>query len=127
MFPEHRAAGLLIERQDNKKVFLALRSSEVSDPFLWSIPGGGVEPGESDEDAAVREAYEELGSIPHMRITGRKEVKYGTLTYTTFFARIPGEVAKRWTPILNDENDDYGWFSIDSLPYNVHPGLLQII
>jgi ADP-ribose pyrophosphatase YjhB (NUDIX family) len=27
----------------------------------WSIPGGRVEPGESDEEATVREAWEETG------------------------------------------------------------------
>ncbi len=27
----------------------------------WSVPGGVVEPGESPEDAAVREAWEEIG------------------------------------------------------------------
>src|SRR3954447_15247459 len=37
-----------------------------SDPRLpgrrwWIPPGGGVEPGESDEDAAVRELHEETG------------------------------------------------------------------
>lgn len=27
----------------------------------WTLPGGGIEPGEAPEDAAVREVYEETG------------------------------------------------------------------
>ena len=27
----------------------------------WTLPGGGIEPGESPEDAAVREVFEETG------------------------------------------------------------------
>lgn len=28
---------------------------------LWSVPGGRIEPGETDEDALVREVHEETG------------------------------------------------------------------
>ncbi len=34
------------------------------DRSWWCTPGGGVEPGESDEDAARRELAEESGSVP---------------------------------------------------------------
>lgn len=30
-------------------------------PFLWSLPGGRVEPGETAEQAAMRELHEETG------------------------------------------------------------------
>lgn len=32
---------------------------------LWTLPGGGIEPGESARDAAVREVYEETGQRLH--------------------------------------------------------------
>lgn len=44
--PDDRGRILLIHRTDNK---------------YWSIPGGGMEPGESIREAAVREVKEETG------------------------------------------------------------------
>ena len=44
--PDHQGRILLIRRTDNE---------------YWSIPGGGMEPGESVREAAVREVKEETG------------------------------------------------------------------
>lgn len=42
---------------DEGRIALVLRK----DNGLWALPGGGMEPGESIEDAAVREVKEETG------------------------------------------------------------------
>lgn len=42
---------------------------------LWSLPGGRVEPGESDETAAVREVAEETGlAVRPLRLAGRATI-----------------------------------------------------
>ncbi len=43
------------------RVFLARRSAEAGHGGLWELPGGKLEPGESAEEALVREIREELG------------------------------------------------------------------
>lgn len=43
------------------EVLMAKRSPELKRPRLWEFPGGKVEPGESDQEALVREWSEELG------------------------------------------------------------------
>lgn len=45
---------------DGGRLLLVLRGREPA-AGLWSIPGGKVEPGESPDDALVREVAEELG------------------------------------------------------------------
>lgn len=42
---------------------------------LWSLPGGRVEPGESGENAAVREVAEETGlAVRPLRLAGRATI-----------------------------------------------------
>lgn len=43
--------------------------------YFWILPGGGVKPGETLEEAAVREVWEEAGA--HCRIVRRLELPEG--------------------------------------------------
>ncbi len=58
--PYHKleAAGGLVRR---KQKFLVIKRKG-----LWDIPKGGIDPGESREDAAVREIEEECGIMGHL-------------------------------------------------------------
>jgi 8-oxo-dGTP diphosphatase len=49
----------------NKAGFVLVQRRNISGthPGLWEFPGGKLEPGESPEEAAVRELHEELGII----------------------------------------------------------------
>jgi 8-oxo-dGTP diphosphatase len=53
--------GAVISDEDGR-ILLILRGHEPA-MGLWSIPGGRIEPGESDEDAVVREIREETGLV----------------------------------------------------------------
>lgn len=50
--------GLIIHRQDE---VLLIRRSSSHGSGTWSTPGGHLDPGESLEECAVREALEETG------------------------------------------------------------------
>jgi hypothetical protein len=61
-----QAAGTLIIADGN--VLFLRRGNGGDHPDEWAFPGGGVESGESAEDAARRETMEEAGYEPHKLI-----------------------------------------------------------
>lgn len=123
-----RGAGILFQRTDDGRIFLALRSAEVQDPGVWGIPGGQVEEGERDLDAAFAETAEEVGSIPsQIEIIGDHVYKAKGFTFTTYHVTITGSSADAWKPTLNWESDDWGWFSINDRPKNLHPGVVAVL
>jgi 8-oxo-dGTP diphosphatase len=59
------AAKALIRRGD--RLLLARLSSRAVEEGRWTLPGGGVDHGESPETALVREVHEEAGLSPTVR------------------------------------------------------------
>jgi 8-oxo-dGTP diphosphatase len=53
------AAAIIVDQE--RVLLICRRQAEGS--LLWTFPSGKVEPGESGEDAAVRETREEVGLI----------------------------------------------------------------
>lgn len=58
--PRHGAIGVVYE---NEKFLVVERSQHVRAPGMLCFPGGGIEPGESEEAAVIRELREEIGAV----------------------------------------------------------------
>jgi ADP-ribose pyrophosphatase YjhB (NUDIX family) len=86
-----RCVGAVITRADGR-VLLIQRGNEPG-RGLWSLPGGRVEPGESDEQAVAREVAEETGlTVTVGELAGR--VRRGRYDIGDYFATIvSGELA----------------------------------
>ena len=73
---ETSAGGLVVDSTDAGSARAALIGrTDRRGRLLWSLPKGHVEPGETTEDAAVREVAEETG------ITGRVVATLGTIDF----------------------------------------------
>lgn len=85
---------------------------------VWVLPGGGIEHGETPEEAAVREAEEETGLAVALK---RKVAFYqpaNRLTKPTHFYEV--EILSG-TPQKGPETRDIGFFPLNDLPGKLVP------
>jgi ADP-ribosylglycohydrolase/8-oxo-dGTP pyrophosphatase MutT (NUDIX family) len=84
------AAGMLIAQTERKKVkaiLLQLRSLDTIMGGTWGNPGGAIDNGESDEEGALREAYEEANVLPeNITVLGKIVRDHINWKFTTFLA-----------------------------------------
>ncbi|NTA27407.1 DUF2213 domain-containing protein [Allorhizobium ampelinum] len=121
---QKQAAGILFVAPDGNVLVLLRSGDEANFASHWSLPGGGVDPDETAEEGAAREAVEEMGNVPvgKLRVIGTNETPTGML-FTTFGCAVKNKFA----PTLNWEHVGYAWVSLDRLPMPVHPGVLSTL
>ncbi|SHG35925.1 NUDIX hydrolase [Streptoalloteichus hindustanus] len=86
-----RCVGALVHDTDGR--LLLVRRGNEPGRGLWSVPGGRVEPGESDAEAVVREVREETGlSVAVGPVVGsvRRPAPAGTYLIVDYAAAVVG-------------------------------------
>jgi 8-oxo-dGTP pyrophosphatase MutT (NUDIX family) len=100
-FPGARPSAVLLTLLDGRtgpEVLLTRRSMELRNHRgEVSFPGGRVDPGESFEAAALREADEEVGLAPHLvEVVGRLD-PLATVVSNSYIVPVVGVVRERPT------------------------------
>jgi hypothetical protein len=118
------AAGILFVAPDGEVLLLRRGSQEENYAGHWALPGGKAEEGETPEQAADREAREEIGGKP----VGQKKLLDKTTTPTGMvFHTFSQPVEAKFVPKLNGEHSGYCWSSLDQLPQPLHPAVAKTI
>ena len=107
------AGGIIYRTRDGEPQLCLIRD----DYGYWTFPKGKVEPGESDEQAAVREVEEEVG-IADVRVVaeaGASKYRFAigkdtcAKTVRWFLMEVPPEV--ECTPVVAEHVQDASWFT----------------
>jgi NADH pyrophosphatase NudC (nudix superfamily) len=102
-------AGVVIKK-DNK--YLLVQEKKVSAYGLWNFPAGHVDIGESIEEAAIREAKEEVGyDVELVKKICVHQNSINEPVKHTFYAKITGGELN----FPKDELLDAKWFSFDEI------------
>jgi len=111
--------GVVAVIRDGQKLLVIRRSKHVVAPGAFCFPGGGIEPGETEEQSLVRELREELAveTIPGRRIW-RSTTPWGVQLAWWTAALCPGAV-----PVAAPaEVESWHWHTVDEIVRL--PGLL---
>ena len=92
------------------RILLGKRAPDrTSCPDCWDVIGGHVEPGESVEQALIREAEEETGLTP-VRFVPAGRIERGQAVHHLFTVLDWRGGEPR---VLGDEHTELGWFTIE--------------
>ena len=116
-----QAAGVFFYSKSSRRYLYLLRSDQRSP--TWSIPGGGIEAGETLLEGIARECIEEIGKWDDNKLIPIQKFVNNNFTYHTFFC----EVEDEFIPDLNNEHVGYAWVKEGQYPKPLHPGLFSTV
>jgi 8-oxo-dGTP diphosphatase len=114
------AVAVVIERDGR----IALQRRTIDPGMgLWTFPSGFVDRGEQVEEAAIREAWEEVGvRVRLTQLLGLYSSPGETVVLAVYVAQ-----AEEGDLVSRDENDAVGFFAPDQLPELAFPNDRAII
>jgi 8-oxo-dGTP diphosphatase len=92
----------------DRRVLITRRPEGKTLAGLWEFPGGKLEPGETPEEALIRELDEELGIT--VRQPCLAPLTFASHSYETFHLLMPLYVCRRWDGFVSPrEGQQTAW------------------
>jgi ADP-ribose pyrophosphatase YjhB (NUDIX family) len=125
MIKKKIGAGILgIDKKDGT-ILLGRRGMKSSYPNCWAPFGGTFEEVDgTPKQTAKREFFEETNVNTKYQIT-KEPFFMNANPFIDFYTYI-GLFDGKPNIIINDESLDYGWFKINKMPKNLHPGVQEL-
>jgi 8-oxo-dGTP pyrophosphatase MutT (NUDIX family) len=138
------AARLLVLDPDNRLLLFrfAFTRGALAGRTNWALPGGGIEPGETPEQAAIRELREETGIIVDdvglsvgersykMRLPSGEVVAGHETYFLVRIAQVTDISRDGWTELETEIIAEHRWWTVDKLKVTtdtVYPVNLMIM
>ena len=116
------AAGVAIYDLSGAVLLLKRRPDCDDHPGEWAFPAGGIDPGETPEQCARREAWEETGRRPLiLKPLGIYEEP------GVCFHGFKEQVVGRFNPRLCREHTEFKWSTPEDRPKPLHPGVAKML
>ena len=123
------AAGIIPIHPSSGSILMIRRGSDQSMPNMWSFFGGKFEEKDKNpKETAKREFAEESGVKNIKYYISSTPIYINNSNHLKFYNYI-GVFTEQFVPDLEkeDEAQDYGWFTLDNLPHNIHPGATELL
>lgn len=111
--PAGRSSGIMLLTKDGE-ILMIRRGNGGDYPNTWAVPGGHQDKGETLEECARREMFEETG----IKYEGPLETLYDNGQFCTYIAKNVEKMEVK----LNHESSGYDWCALDNPPQPLHPG-----
>jgi 8-oxo-dGTP diphosphatase len=124
--PEVRCVGAVVHDEHGR--LLLIRRGHAPSRGLWSVPGGRVEGGETEEAAVIREVAEETGlAVRAGALLGRVRIPAGDVVFTVadFACQLTGAAQQA---VAGDDAEDVAWVdAVQLAALEVTPGLVEAL
>ena len=110
-------SGIILIEEDK----LALIERHRAGIHYYAFPGGGIDEGESPEQAAIREAEEELGIVVRVKLKVAEVLFSGSIQFYFLVEKISGEFGTGTGEEYGEYNPIYGsylplWLPLADIP-----------